>query len=172
MPVFRAPVGTDVLGIARGGLDAARKLTRRAAHIGFDWDNLSGIFEKLDEEKHEILASLQAAAAPSSSGAASRATPAAAQAPVGTRHAVPASLHIEEEVGDLLFAAVNVARFLGADPEIALKKANRKFQTRFQWMEAAASAEGGRLADLPRERMEELWNLSKLQQPLDAADTK
>jgi uncharacterized protein YabN with tetrapyrrole methylase and pyrophosphatase domain len=87
-------------------------------------------------------------------------------------HAAPASAHLEEEVGDLLFAAVNVARFLGADPEIALKKANRKFQTRFQWMESAARAEGHRLADLPRERMEELWNLSKLQQPLEAAHTK
>jgi uncharacterized protein YabN with tetrapyrrole methylase and pyrophosphatase domain len=65
-----------------------------------------------------------------------------------------------------------VARFLGADPEIALKKANRKFQTRFQWMESAAHAEGRRLADLPRQRMEELWNLSKLQEPLEAAHTK
>ena len=74
--------------------------------------------------------------------------------------------------GDLLSAAVNVARFLGADPEIALKKANRKFQTRFQWMEAVALAEGRPLAELPRERMEELWNLSKLQPPHEAAHTK
>jgi MazG family protein len=134
----------------------AYQLTRRAAHIGFDWDNLSGIFEKLDEEKHEILASLETAAPPT----------------VRARHAVLDSGHLEEEVGDLLFAAVNVARFLGADPEIALKKANRKFQARFQWMEAAANAGGQRLADLPRERMEELWNLAKLQQPLEAAHTK
>jgi MazG family protein len=162
------------------GVLEAYQLTRRAAHIGFDWDNLAGIFEKLDEEKREILASLQAAAAPSSSGATSRAKPVAAQPTVGARHAVPASAprpaavspHVEEEVGDLLFAAVNVARFLGADPEIALKKANRKFQTRFQWMESAAHAEGRRLADLPRQRMEELWNLSKLQEPLEAAHTK
>jgi MazG family protein len=156
----------------------AYQLTRRAAHIGFDWDNLSGIFEKLDEEKREILASLQTSAAPPSSSAARRAKAAAAeasaatQAPVGARHAVPASPHLEEEVGDLLFAAVNVARFLGADPEIALKKANRKFQTRFQWIEAVALAEGRLLAELPRERMEELWNLSKLQQPLEATHTK
>jgi len=157
----------------------AYQLTRRAAHIGFDWDNLAGIFEKLDEEKHEILASLEAAAAPSS-GTAGRGQPAETQPAVGARHAVPASTprpapappHLEEEVGDLLFAAVNVARFLGADPEIALKKANRKFQSRFQWMESAARAGGQRLADLPRERMEELWNLSKLQQPLEAARTK
>jgi MazG family protein len=149
----------------------AYQLTRRAAHIGFDWDNLSGIFEKLDEEKREILASLEVAAPPSAPSAR-RARPAPAEAPVGARHAVPASPHLEEEVGDLLFAAVNVARFVGADPEIALKKANRKFQSRFQWMESAANAEGQRLADLPRERMEELWNLSKLQQPLEAAQTK
>src|SRR5271156_4489392 len=171
------------------GVLEAYQLTRRAAHIGFDWDNLEGIFEKLDEEKREILASLEAAA-PSSAPPASRAKPAAApptsaaarrtkhpaaqtsEAPVGARHAVPASARLEEEVGDLLFAAVNVARFLGADPEIALKKANRKFQTRFQWMEAVALAEGRPLADLPRERMEELWNLSKLQQSHEAAHTK
>lgn len=149
----------------------AYQLTRRAAHIGFDWDNLSGIFEKLDEEKREILASLEAAAS-QSSASGPRAKSAAAQPAVGARHAVPASPHLEEEVGDLLFAAVNVARFLGTDPEIALKKANRKFQSRFQWMETAARAEGHRLADLPRARMEELWNLSKLQQPLEAAHAK
>ncbi len=141
------------------GVLEAYQLTRRAAHIGFDWDNLAGIFEKLEEEKREILASFEAAAPPSS--AAGRRDKAASVSP-----------HLEEEVGDLLFAAVNVARFLGADPEIALKKANRKFQTRFQWMESAANAEGQRLADLPRERMEELWNLSKLRQPLEAAHTK
>ncbi len=149
----------------------AYQLTRRAARIGFDWDNLSGIFEKLDEEKREILAALEVAAPPSAP-AARRARPPGAEAPVRARNAVHASPHLEEELGDLLFAAVNVARFLGADPEIALKKANRKFQSRFQWMESAANADGRRLADLPRERMEELWNLSKLQQSLEAAHTK
>ncbi len=159
----------------------AYQLTRRAAHIGFDWDHLAGIFEKLDEEKREILASLRTDAAPLPSPAASGAklaarqqsaavqSSAAAQPTEGPRHAAPAltprtarvSPHLEEEVGDLLFAAVNVARFLGADPEIALKKANRKFQSRFQWMEAVALAEGRPLAELPRERMEELWGLSK-----------
>ena len=152
--------GESILaGVPRSlpGVLEAYQLTRRAAHIGFDWDNLAGIFEKLDEEKREILASLQAT------------TP---QFAGKTKHAAPASSHLEEEVGDLLFAAVNVARFLGADPEIALKKANRKFQSRFQWMESAAIAEGRRLADLPRERMEELWNLSKLRKPVEAAHAK
>jgi MazG family protein len=152
----------------------AYQLTRRAAHIGFDWDNLSGIFDKLEEEKREIFAWLQAAA-PQKSARGTRAT--RPQESVGVRHAVPvpaasaptpdralANAHLEEEVGDLLFAAVNVARFLGADPEIALKKANRKFLTRFQWMESTAASEGHRLAEVPRERMEELWDLSKSQQ--------
>ena len=141
----------------------AYQLTRRAAHIGFDWDNLAGIFDKLEEEKREIFASLHSAV-PQESVGARHVVPASAAASAPTRRRALASAHLEEEVGDLLFAAVNVARFLGTDPEIALKKANRKFLTRFQWMESTAASEGHRLADVPRERMEELWELSKVQQ--------
>jgi len=68
---------------------------------------------------------------------------------------------IEEEVGDLLFVAANVARFLGLDPEIALLKANRKFKRRFQWMEKEAKRRGAALAGTDRPQMEELWNESK-----------
>jgi tetrapyrrole methylase family protein/MazG family protein len=107
----------------------AYQLTRRASHIGFDWESLAGVLEKLDEEKREVETA--------------------------------EGQGLEEEVGDLLFSCVNVARFLGVDPEIALKKANRKFKRRFQWMEAAAQKEGHRFADLPRGSMEELWNRSK-----------
>jgi tetrapyrrole methylase family protein/MazG family protein len=117
----------------------AYQLTRRASHIGFDWANLAGILDKLDEEKRELQAISANAFSKSGSDVA----------------------HIEEEVGDLLFVAVNVARFVGVDPEIALKKANRKFTRRFHWMESAAAREGHRFADLPRARMEELWNESK-----------
>jgi tetrapyrrole methylase family protein/MazG family protein len=149
----------------------AYQLTRRASHIGFDWDNLSSIFDKLEEEKREIVASLLSAAPQQPSVAQKRALASPEESAV-PRHAVPPSSHLEEEVGDLLFAAVNVARFLGADPEIALKKANRKFLTRFQWMESAAASEGCRLVDVPRERMEELWDLSKSQQPRRVATAK
>jgi tetrapyrrole methylase family protein/MazG family protein len=117
----------------------AYQLTRRASHIGFDWDSFSGILHKLDEEKLELRA---AASAKSGNGKS------------------PSS-EMEEEAGDLLFVAVNAARFLGVDPEAALKKANRKFKQRFTWMESAAAREGLRLADMPRARMEELWNESK-----------
>ncbi len=114
----------------------AYQVTRRAAHVGFDWENLEDLLRKLEEETRELQSAL----------------------PVpGT----PSRRNLEEEIGDLLFVAVNIARFLGADPEIALKKANRKFRRRFTWMENAAAREGRRFADLPRARMEELWNQSK-----------
>jgi MazG family protein len=114
----------------------AYELTRRAAKIGFDWDNVEGIFDKIEEEKREILSV------------------------IGARKD-DNSARIEEEAGDLLFAAVNVSRFLDVNPEIALKKANRKFKKRISWMEGAARSEAERLADLPRARMEELWDESK-----------
>lgn len=130
--------GSILAGVSRSLPAAleAYELTRRAAKIGFDWDNVEGIFDKIEEEKREILSAI---------GARTNDTRA----------------RIEEEAGDLLFAAVNVARFLDVNPEIALKKANRKFKERISWMEGAARSEGRRLADLPRERMEELWDESK-----------
>ena len=142
----------------------AYQLTRRAARIGFDWDDLRGIFEKIDEEKTEILESLGAIARKSSR--------ADLKAGLQSKPSASAIAHLEEEVGDLLFAAVNVARFVGADPEIALKHANRKFKRRFQWMERAAHAQGRKFADLPRERMEVLWNLSKQSETSKSAFAK
>jgi MazG family protein len=128
----------------------AYQLTRRASHIGFDWDDLQGILQKLEEEKRELLGTIPASGHGPRTGrdSAKAATP-------------ESNARLEEETGDLLFAAVNIARFLGVDPEIALKKANAKFKQRFNWMESAAVREGSRFADLPRERMEELWNEAK-----------
>jgi MazG family protein len=127
----------------------AYELTRRAAKIGFDWDDVEGIFDKIEEEKAEILSAIRTRGDD-----------------VGKRlrglRSSGAQSQIEEEAGDLLFAAANVARFLDVNPEIALKKANRKFKERIVWMESAARREGRRLADLPRARMEELWDESKL----------
>jgi tetrapyrrole methylase family protein/MazG family protein len=130
------------------GVLEAYQLTRRASHVGFDWDSLKGVFEKLDEEKREILQAIL-----STHGVGGSAS---------NKPATTPSANLEEEVGDLLFAAVNVARFVGVDPEIALKKANRKFKSRFQWMEAAAAQKGTRFADLPRPEMEALWDQSKV----------
>jgi MazG family protein len=116
----------------------ACQLTRSASRVGFDWDSLSGVLDKLAEESQELVA------------ARNEAKLSAALDP-----------RVEEEAGDLLFAAVNVARFLGVDPEIALKRANRKFRSRFRFMERSAAAQGRRFADVPRPQMEELWNASK-----------
>jgi tetrapyrrole methylase family protein / MazG family protein len=109
------------------------QLTRRAARIGFDWDNVEGVFDKLSEEGDELREAVNAKDAG----------------------------RIEEEMGDLLFAAVNLARFLHIDPEIALKKANAKFSSRFRRMEELAAKGGKALADVPREKMEEFWETAK-----------
>lgn len=137
----KSPASESILSGVPNSLPGALEayhLTRRASRVGFDWENLAGIFEKLDEERREIESTLPSTAEQSAPD-------------------------LEEEVGDLLFASVNVARFLGVDPEIALKSANRKFKKRFQWMESAAAQEGCRFADLPRARMEQLWDQAKLQ---------
>lgn len=146
--VPEAPDEESILGGVPRSLPAvleAYQLTRRASHVGFDWNSLEEILEKLAEEEREIRAVLPASAAGSE----------------GNRLKSKSSPKLEEEVGDLLFTAVNVARFLGVDPEIALKKANRKFKQRFSSMESASRREGKSFADLPRPRMEELWDQSK-----------
>lgn len=109
------------------------QLTRKAARTGFDWENAGGVIDKLQEETVELKSALK------------------------TRE----QQKIEEELGDLLFAAVNLSRFLGVDPEIALKKANAKFSRRFRAMEKMARETGRELKDLPREEMEQLWDAAK-----------
>jgi tetrapyrrole methylase family protein/MazG family protein len=141
------------------GLLEAYQLTRRAAHIGFDWEKLDDIFDKLEEEKRELQDEVQGQAAPPIPSARNDSGYAKGD-PSSKNSSIP-TMRLEEEVGDLLFVGVNIARFLGVDPEIALKKANNKFKKRFSWMEEAASLNGGRFADLKRERKEELWNESK-----------
>jgi MazG family protein len=133
----------------------AYQLTRRASHVGFDWDKYSDVLDKFEEEKRELESALRSHEKSKAKRFSAAVSPASASLPA------PISLNVEEEVGDLFFVAVNIARFLGVDPEIALKKSNRKFKSRFTWMESAAAKEGSRFADLPRERKEELWNEAK-----------
>ena len=109
------------------------QLTRKAARAGFDWDNAQGIFEKLREECAELRHASE------------------------TKYAARA----EEEMGDLLFAAVNLARFLQVDPEIALKNANAKFARRFREMERLSAGNGQAFAEIPRADKEKLWEIAK-----------
>jgi tetrapyrrole methylase family protein / MazG family protein len=135
------------------------QLTRRAARIGFDWGNVNGVFEKLKEEAQELQREL-AGGGESSVEKTNRARrPDAESAEKNKR--------VEEEMGDLLFAAVNIARWLEIDPEIALKKANAKFAARFRAMEARAAESGRRLADVPREEMERMWDGVKAEERVE-----
>src|SRR5882757_7608682 len=115
----------------------AHKLSSRAAHVGFDWPEIAGLFEKLEEEVGELkdeLRHLPSLAKPAERGVAGSGKP---QVPEELRH------RLEEEVGDMFFVLVNIARYLSLDPESALKKTNRKFKRRFQWMEEQLRS-GGR----------------------------
>ena len=130
----KAPDGSILDAVPRSlpGLLEAHQLTRRAANVGFDWQDVKGIFDKLAEETAELKQSLA-----SGDGRAEE---------------------IEEEVGDLLFVGVNLARFLGFDAEIALKKANRKFAGRFREMERIAASRGQSLSGLSAAELDALWN--------------
>jgi MazG family protein len=133
----------------------AGKISRKAASVGFDWPDISGIFEKLQEEVVELKQNVDEIPQPIRPGggdAGSRATP------------IPPALHerIEGELGDLFFVLVNLARFLDVDPESALRRTTRKFRRRFEAMEAAAKSQGKTLEEMNIEQMEELWQNSKV----------
>jgi uncharacterized protein YabN with tetrapyrrole methylase and pyrophosphatase domain len=132
----------------------AHKLSSRAAHVGFDWPEIEGLFEKLAEETGELREELKAVPvkAPAGKGIAG-----------SGRTQVPPELRarMEDEVGDLLFVLVNIARYLSLDPESALKKTNRKFKRRFQWMEERLRSEGRGPAQASIDELENLWQQAK-----------
>ena len=137
----------------------ACKLSSRAAQAGFDWPNVEGLFDKLNEEASELRNELQEFPAPGP-------RPQGRGMAGSGRTAVPEDLQarLEGEVGDLFFVLVNIARYLSVDPESALRKTNRKFKRRFQWMEARLH-ESGRSADqAPMEELEALWRQAKAEE--------
>ncbi|MGH9428939.1 MAG: nucleoside triphosphate pyrophosphohydrolase [Terriglobia bacterium] len=115
----------------------ASKLTNKAARVGFDWPNIEEIFAKLHEELDELKEALLE-------------TP-----------AVSEDSRIEQEVGDLLFVAVNIARFLRIDPETALRKTNQKFVSRFQHIEHRLREAGKDFSQSSLEEMERFWQEAK-----------
>jgi len=134
----------------------AVKLSSRAAHVGFDWPNIGGLFEKLREETEELRENLKEFPAPGPQPQG-RGVAGAGQG------RIPDDLRsrLEDEVGDLLFVLVNIARYLSLDPESALKKTNRKFKQRFQWVEEQLLASGRRPQQASLEELESLWQQSK-----------
>jgi tetrapyrrole methylase family protein/MazG family protein/ATP diphosphatase len=109
----------------------AQKITKKAAKAKFDWENVNQIFEKLTEETGEL------------------------------KEAIAVNENIEEEIGDLLFVVVNLARKLDVDAETALKRTNRKFRERFRFIERELKSGGKTLEDSNLEEMDALWNKAK-----------
>ena len=124
----------DGVAVGLPALTRAEKLQKRAARLGFDWPSAAPVVGKIAEELDEIAAEIKA----------------------GSGHA---PLH--DEVGDLLFAAVNLARHLKIDPESALRGANAKFERRFRSMEARLHSQPADMSTIGAERWEELWQLAK-----------
>ncbi len=137
----------------------AFKISSRAAHVGFEWPELTGLFEKLDEETGELrreVTKLPQPVRPPARGVANSRG--------GTPIGQDLRERLEDEVGDLLFVLVNIARYLTLDPESALKKTNRKFKRRFQWMEERLRQKGGSIQNSTLEEMESLWQAAKEQE--------
>lgn len=114
-------------------LSRADKITRKVSSAGFDWPDLTGILKKMDEERKELREAL-------SSGERNK---------------------IREEIGDLLFVLVNLARFLKIDPEDALRGTIEKFITRFQYIEARLQEKGKNLFQSNLDEMDDLWEKAK-----------
>jgi ATP diphosphatase len=123
----------DDVPLALPAMLRAAKLQKRAAHVGFDWKDQSGVLEKVREELGELDQALRAGDA----GA------------------------VAEEFGDLLFSMVNLSRHLALNSETALRQANRKFERRFRAMEALARAEGNTLQSMDAAAQERLWQRAK-----------
>jgi len=111
----------------------AHRLQERAARVGFDWNHLNEVLPKLDEEIAEFKESLKEENAGK----------------------------IEEELGDLFFTLVNVSRFLGVNPDEALRKTISKFINRFRYIEEHAENAGRSLNDMSLDEMEQLWQKAK-----------
>ncbi len=118
-------------------LTRAVKLQKRAAHVGFDWPDVAGVLDKVQEEIGELRAELN-----------------------GTDRE-----RLADEVGDLFFACVNLARRLDIDPEASLRQANAKFERRFRRMEALLAEQGRGPSDASPAELDQLWEQVKAQEP-------
>jgi MazG family protein len=133
----------------------AHQLATKAARVGFDWQNVDDIFDKLAEEVEELREAIRAqreAGADGGSSAGGESSGAGGEA---------AFARVREEVGDLLFAVTNIARHLSVEPEAALKLANRKFRSRFRHIEERLRARGRDINEATLEEMEQLWQEAK-----------
>ena len=115
------------------GLLKASRLTEKAARVGFDWENVDDIFRKIDEEVAELREAVEA----------------------GDKR------HVEEEVGDLFFTLANIARRMDINPEEAVQRTNRKFKSRFEYVERRVHESGKSFDDMTLAEMDALWEEAK-----------
>jgi MazG family protein len=127
--------GSILEGVSGGlsSLSLAYRLTEKASGVGFDWPDMKGILKKLDEEMKEFREALS----------------------LQKRH------RIREEIGDLLFVIVNIARFLDIDPEAALRRTIEKFTSRFHYIERSLQKRGKTLQESSLFEMDRLWEEAK-----------
>ncbi|HEY3985351.1 nucleoside triphosphate pyrophosphohydrolase [Cedecea sp.] len=128
----------DDIPEALPALMRAQKIQKRCSNVGFDWTTLGPVLDKVHEEIDEVM--------------------------FEAKQAVVDEAKLEEEVGDLLFATVNLARHLGTKAEVALQKANRKFEVRFRKVEAIVAAQGLTMEQAGLEIMENAWQEVKRQE--------
>lgn len=119
----------------------AYRIQEKAAHVGFDWDSPQGALDKVSEEMREFKVEADAVAL--------------------ENHEPEAETRAEQEMGDLLFSVVNVARLYGIHPDNALEKTNQKFISRFNYVEEKAIGQGKSLKDMTLGEMDALWNEAK-----------
>ncbi len=123
----------DGVTLGLPALSRAQKLQKRAARVGFDWPEVDGVLDKIAEELEEVRAEID----------------------TGDQAA------LQGEIGDLLFACVNLARYAGVDPENALRMTNEKFGRRFRYIEEVLRGQGREIEQCPLEEMDALWNEAK-----------
>ncbi|HEY9450025.1 MAG TPA: MazG nucleotide pyrophosphohydrolase domain-containing protein, partial [Gemmatimonadaceae bacterium] len=125
-------------------LHRAHRLQERAAGVGFDWDDTEGPARKVEEELHEVRELLPA--------------------PTGARASRTADPALEGELGDLLFAVVNLCRRAGVHPALALDRANEKFVRRFERVEQLAADRGVAMGEAGLEKLDALWDEVKAEE--------
>jgi ATP diphosphatase len=127
----------DGIPVTLPALTRAMKLHKRAARVGFDWDKLHDVMDKVEEEIQEIDAEIQAGAEP---------------------------VRMEDEIGDLLFVTTILARHADIDPETALRKANAKFERRFRRIEYLLHKQGSNVEQATLDEMDRLWDQIKVEE--------
>ena len=150
----------DSVGTAMPSLLEGLKLSNKAAHVGFDWPNIDGLFDKLAEETDELRREVERIPPPGPQPIGRGVAGAR-----GVQREAELQSRLQDEVGDLLFTVVNLARYLEVDPESALRHTNRKFRRRFTHVESALRAEGRELTEATLDEMERHWQQAKGSDP-------